>query len=196
MSNQNGHKVAHKPPPDQNAGAVIDLLCELYPKAFVRYERRRRPLKVGITGDLLKALEGAVTEEELALALRCYCANAVYRGRLKAGAVRIDLNGDQAGEVAVEQAYPFGKRRSVGSEFNAETDRDLLPRLSVPLAPGSALGRVLHDARRAVAVRARGVQAVGWAMVSAGFPCRAGTRAVLARGRSRPAVDTVARGAR
>ncbi|MGZ9052573.1 MAG: ProQ/FINO family protein, partial [Rhodoplanes sp.] len=58
--------------------AAIDLLCEAFPKAFVRHEARRRPLKVGIHLDIAAALAGAVTDAELGVALRCYTVNRVY----------------------------------------------------------------------------------------------------------------------
>jgi ProP effector len=84
--------------------AVLELLCELFPKAFVRYQARRRPLKIGIHNDLLAVLDGAVTAAELSHALRIYVSNRVYRERLREGAIRIDLNGEPAGTVAPEHA--------------------------------------------------------------------------------------------
>jgi ProP effector len=84
--------------------AALTLLCELFPRAFVRYERRRRPLKVGIHEDLRVALDGALTDVELRHALRVYCTNVVYRSRLVAGATRVDLNGEPAGTVSEEHA--------------------------------------------------------------------------------------------
>jgi hypothetical protein len=45
--------------------ACIELLAETFPLAFSIYEARRRPLKVGIHLDILKALDGAITPIEL-----------------------------------------------------------------------------------------------------------------------------------
>jgi sRNA-binding protein len=84
--------------------AVLELLVETWPKCFAIYEKRRRPLKIGIHLDILAALDGAVTPAELSRALRMYTANAVYRSRLRAGAVRIGLDGMPAGEVTAAQA--------------------------------------------------------------------------------------------
>jgi sRNA-binding protein len=45
----------------QIAAVVIELLAEQFPKCFAIYERRRRPLRIGIYNELLAALDGAVT---------------------------------------------------------------------------------------------------------------------------------------
>jgi hypothetical protein len=45
--------------------AAIALLAELYPKCFSIYERRRRPLKIGIHNDVLAAVDGVITPAEL-----------------------------------------------------------------------------------------------------------------------------------
>ena len=89
---------------DPEIEAALDLLCQTFPKAFVRYEARRRPLKIGIRDDLRVALDGAMTDTELGRALRVYCTNHVYRSRLVAGAARIDLDGTAAGIVSTEHA--------------------------------------------------------------------------------------------
>jgi ProP effector len=85
------------------AAAVIELLAETFPRCFVVHEARRRPLKIGIHQDILSRLHGAVTAAELSLALSIYCGNKVYKHRLRPGAVRVDLNGEQAGVVASER---------------------------------------------------------------------------------------------
>jgi sRNA-binding protein len=80
--------------PDPEIAACIQLLTEIFPKCFVVYEGRRRPLKVGIHNDIITALAGAVTAAELGRALSVYTHNKVYRSRLRAGAIRIDLSGE------------------------------------------------------------------------------------------------------
>lgn len=92
---------------DPAALAVIDLLVHRFPKAFAWHELRRRPLKVGIHDDILAAFNGTVTPAELSKALRVYVTNKIYRSRLKAGATRIDLDGNPAGVVTAEQARAF-----------------------------------------------------------------------------------------
>jgi ProP effector len=89
---------------------TIALLCERFPKCFAQYEARRRPLKVGIHHDILAKLDGALTPDELGKALQVYVLNKVYRQRLRAGATRIDLDGNPAGIVTPQQATPFVKR--------------------------------------------------------------------------------------
>jgi hypothetical protein len=87
----------------QAANTVIELLAETWPACFSVYQNRRHPLKIGIHHEILAALDGAVTETELRIALGCYVANPVYRARLVAGAVRIGLDGQPAGVVTPEQ---------------------------------------------------------------------------------------------
>jgi sRNA-binding protein len=64
---------------------AIELLAEQFPKCFAVYERRRRPLKIGIYGELLAALDGAVTKRELHAALGVYTSNPEYLRTLIAG---------------------------------------------------------------------------------------------------------------
>jgi ProP effector len=84
--------------------SVLQLLCQRWPACFFRFEQRRKPLKINIHEDILTALGDSVIPAALSKALRVYVANAVYRSRLVAGAVRFDLDGRQAGTVTVEQA--------------------------------------------------------------------------------------------
>lgn len=103
--------------PDATVAAVLQLLAERWPQVFSIHEFRRRPLKIGIHVEILAALDGAVTPAELCMALRCYCANAVYRKRLKAGAARIGLDGEPAGVItAEEEAYAVLLARLAASD--------------------------------------------------------------------------------
>jgi|SRR5262245_7780452 len=98
-----------KPPPstrqkrNQAVAAVIDLLAETFPKAFSVYQERRYPLKLGIHLDIETALDGAVTMAEIRRALRRYCSNPSYLGRLRKDASRLDLNGEPAGAVSPDE---------------------------------------------------------------------------------------------
>jgi sRNA-binding protein len=84
--------------------SVLALLAEKWPACFSIYEqRRRRPLKIGIHHDIIAALDGAVTAKSLSAALRRYVSNAVYRRRLRAGALRFDRDGRPAGAVPADQ---------------------------------------------------------------------------------------------
>jgi ProP effector len=91
-------------PPDAEVRAVIELLTEMFPKAFFIYERRRRPLKLGIHLDVLAAMNGAITPVELNHALRCYTSNVGYLRACWLEAFRIDLEGEPAGEVSPQHA--------------------------------------------------------------------------------------------
>jgi sRNA-binding protein len=95
----------------------LALLAETWPACFSVYEKRRRPLKIGIHNDILATLDGAVTPGELTRALRIYTGNKVYRSRLRVGAVRVGLDGGPAGEVAPDQVPATVKR-----EKNKEHD--------------------------------------------------------------------------
>jgi ProP effector len=84
---------------DLTVEAVLQLLQERWPRCFRIHERDRRPLKVGIFTDIMSALDGAVTHAELAKAIGCYVGNRVYLKKVRAGAVRIGLDGLPAGKV-------------------------------------------------------------------------------------------------
>jgi ProP effector len=74
--------------------AALALLAERWPKCFSVYQQRRRPLKIGIRDDIMLGLAGTMTPGELNSALRCYAANRHYQLVLRAGAVRVDLEGN------------------------------------------------------------------------------------------------------
>jgi ProP effector len=99
-----------------DVAAVLILLAERWPRCFFIYERRRRPLKIGIHLDILATLDSAVTEIELGTALACYVANRCYRLAMTAGAPRIDLDGNPAGEVTAEQAETARKQLLAAAE--------------------------------------------------------------------------------
>jgi sRNA-binding protein len=85
--------------------AVLELLAETWPDVFPRYEKHRRPLKIGIHLDVLARLDGAITPVELAAALSVYCGNHVYlKNSTKIGAPRIGLDGAAAGIVSADEA--------------------------------------------------------------------------------------------
>jgi ProP effector len=84
--------------------AVIELLAKIWPACFSIYEKRRKPLKVGIRLDILAGLDGAITPKELKRALRWYVSNEFYRARVVVGAERVGLDGEPAGPVTPEQS--------------------------------------------------------------------------------------------
>jgi len=85
--------------------ALLAELCEKFPLAF-------RPwlapppwpaLKIGIHRDIRQRIP-AVSRRLLNAALGYYTSCPSYRAGLVAGAVRVDLDGELAGEVAAEHA--------------------------------------------------------------------------------------------
>jgi ProP effector len=92
------------------ANETIAILCEWFPLAFFVYERRRRPLKLGIDHDIAVATAGAITVAEIRTALRFYCGNVGYLRACKPGAARVDLNGNAAGTVTPDEAVHAWKR--------------------------------------------------------------------------------------
>jgi sRNA-binding protein len=80
--------------------ATIELLCERFPRTFFQYERRRVPLKVGISDDVAAVLGDAIDRGLLGAALGFYTHNLFYRKAQKAGVPRIDLDGNPAGSVS------------------------------------------------------------------------------------------------
>jgi|SRR6516225_4711267 ProP effector len=132
------------------AYAVLALLCERFPKCFVRYHIRRRPLKVGIDKDILAVLDGAVTPDELSKALCVYVMNKTYRARLKAGATRIDLDGNSAGIVTAEQATPSAPRQPKPAQSAPPPSPSAPPSPPAPPSPSKAKrGDSLADLRAA-----------------------------------------------
>jgi ProP effector len=83
---------------------LIDVLADLWPQCFVVYERRRRPLKLGIHHDIEAAGAGAITAAEISAALRLYCSNIAYPRACHEDADRIDLSGNPAGTVSASEA--------------------------------------------------------------------------------------------
>jgi sRNA-binding protein len=82
---------------------TVALLAETWPACFTVYERRRRPLKLGIHHDILAALDGAITLQ-VHRALRYYTGNTWYLRATVAGAAPIGLDDNPAGAVNAEEA--------------------------------------------------------------------------------------------
>src|SRR5262252_917846 len=83
------------------------LLAELREKFPLAFRPRQSPtpwpaLKIGIDRDILERIQ--VSRRLLKAVLRYYTSCPSYRAGLVAGAVRVDLDGEPAGEVAAEHA--------------------------------------------------------------------------------------------
>jgi ProP effector len=86
------------------ANATIDALCERFPRTFFRDVASRKPLKLGIHLDLAFALNGEINSLDIRAALVLYTSSTRYRHALQAGAPRLDLDGNAAGEVSTKHA--------------------------------------------------------------------------------------------
>jgi ProP effector len=140
--------------------AVIELLAETFPRCFFVFERRRRPLKLGIHGDVLAALDGAITKEECATALRLYCSNASYLKASIEGAPRIDLNGNAAGSVSTEEAAN-AKQRLAQREAKHQRRREALAKeKAVAERKARNAGRISLAGLRAAAAARRAMAGV------------------------------------
>jgi ProP effector len=79
----------------------VDQLATLYPLCFFRAHELRRPLKIGIREDII-AQHPDLQPGVIVSALKIYTRCVPYWSMLKAGAPRIDLDGNVAGEVTPE----------------------------------------------------------------------------------------------
>ena len=88
----------------ENIHAALTDLATRYPRAFVLEKYRpHRPLKVGVAADILARCP-VLTRRELGPALAVYAKRVMYLQSLVAGAIRIDLDGNPAGEVSAADA--------------------------------------------------------------------------------------------
>jgi ProP effector len=110
------HKSAHqKPQPKkqkpswlESAQYGVELLKAYFPQCFKEL-KEVQPLKIGIKQDLVKFLS---TREEIVIgdkacmvnSLSYYVNSVAYHKNMVAGAMRIDLEGNQAGPVSEEEA--------------------------------------------------------------------------------------------
>jgi ProP effector len=79
----------------------IDKLVELFPNCFFRENHLRRPLKIGIRDDIF-ARQTGLRPDLITSALSTYVRSVSYWVLLMSGTPRIDLDGNVAGEVTIE----------------------------------------------------------------------------------------------
>lgn len=79
---------------------VIAFLAERFPQCFSA-EGEARPLKIGIFQDLVERVGGEMnlSKTQLRAALRLYTSSWRYLCGVKAGAIRVDLDGNPCGEL-------------------------------------------------------------------------------------------------
>ena len=78
--------------------SIIEFLASRYPNTFYVYERRRKPLKVGIYDDIVADLGDAIPKSDLARALRSYTGNSYY----------LDGMSRRVPRAATSMALPYG----------------------------------------------------------------------------------------
>jgi ProP effector len=116
----------------------IDQLATLYPLCFFREYELRRPLKIGIREDII-AQHPELQPSVIVSALQNYTRGVPYWSTLKAGAARIDLDGNVAGQVTIEDEQAANakiakaERRAKAREIE---DRQKTPQ-SLPRQPPS-----------------------------------------------------------
>lgn len=86
-----------------NNKQVIAYIVERFPKCF-SLEGEARPLKIGIFKDVAECLadDPKVSKTQLRAALRQYTSSWRYLYGVKAGAIRVDLDGNDSGELELE----------------------------------------------------------------------------------------------
>ncbi|TIV47470.1 MAG: prop expression regulator [Mesorhizobium sp.] len=104
-------------------------LSAKWPAAF--NPKAPMPLRIGIHNDI-RVLDGELSDDELRRALRAYTSMPRYLARLNAGAVRVDLDGEPAGEVSDAEAAS-AKALLCARKNKEETKKTPEPR--VPDAP-------------------------------------------------------------
>ena len=106
----------------QDIDAALARLAEAFPQTFVLEKHRpHRPLKVGIAADI-PARCPAVERRVLGMALSAYAKRVMYLQSLVAGAVRVDLDGNPAGEVTARDAeYAAAKLAKILASREAAT---------------------------------------------------------------------------
>jgi ProP effector len=82
------------------ARAALKIMAERFPRAFTDPPR---PLKIGITKDLIAAVD-SVTAQAIRDAIALWCKRPSYLQVQIEGAARIDLDGTVVGAVTAEQA--------------------------------------------------------------------------------------------
>ncbi|MCG7496310.1 RNA chaperone ProQ [Vibrio sp. Of7-15] len=86
-----------------NSKEVIAYIAERFPKCFT-LEGEAKPLKIGIFQELAERLneDPKVSKTQLRAALRQYTSSWRYLHGVKAGASRVDLDGNPCGELEQE----------------------------------------------------------------------------------------------
>ncbi len=102
---------------------VIAFLAERFPQCFSA-EGEARPLKIGIFQDLVARVEGEMqlSKTQLRSALRLYTSSWRYLYGVKAGAIRVDLDGNPCGELE-EQHVEHARKQLEEAKARVQAQR-------------------------------------------------------------------------
>lgn len=86
-----------------DTNAILAFLYETFPNCFIA-EGETKPLKIGLFQDLAERLadDSRVSKTQLRVALRRYTSSWRYLKGVKAGVQRVDLDGNECGELEQE----------------------------------------------------------------------------------------------
>ncbi|MGR8931678.1 MAG: ProQ/FinO family protein [Gammaproteobacteria bacterium] len=102
---------------------IIGLLQKHFPLAFPKKPAPKIPLKIGIHKDLLMHADAlGISETEIRSALKKWCKGKRYTECMEAGAVRVDLQGREAGFVSKEEAS-YADKRKTPAQLQAPNER-------------------------------------------------------------------------
>jgi ProP effector len=99
-------------------------LAERFPQCFSA-EGEARPLKIGIFQDLVERVQGelSLSKTQLRSALRLYTSSWRYLYGIKAGAIRVDLDGNACG-VLDEQHVEHARKQLEEAKARVQAQRD------------------------------------------------------------------------
>ena len=103
---------------------VIAFLAERFPKCFSA-EGEARPLKIGIFQDLVDRVQGemSLSKTQLRSALRLYTSSWRYLYGIKAGAIRVDLDGADCGALE-EQHVEHARKQLEEAKARVQAQRE------------------------------------------------------------------------
>jgi len=103
---------------------VIAFLAERFPQCFIA-EGEARPLKIGIFQDLVDRVQGemSLSKTQLRSALRLYTSSWRYLYGIKAGATRVDLDGNACG-VLDEQHVEHARKQLEEAKARVQAQRE------------------------------------------------------------------------
>ena len=141
------------------ADIAIGLLAERFPQCFAVNETGRLPLKIGVREDIIA--HDIIPPRQLRLALRAYCRNPVYLQSIRAGAKRIDLDGNLAGiisadeeQIARERLFEQGAAAKRAERAAEKAAKQRQREAGAPVVKSGPAARIsLADLRRAAQQR-------------------------------------------